>query len=63
MARICLEKVLKKKKITKYRFAKMLGMETSNTARYFKPGYDPRLSTIERWAKVLNVSVRDLLED
>jgi transcriptional regulator with XRE-family HTH domain len=63
VAKVCLGKVLKEKKITKYRFAKLLGAESSNVARYFKPGYDPRLSTIEKWAKALKVSIKDLIED
>lgn len=63
MAKVALEKVLKKKKLTKYAFAKLVGVPSSNTAKYFKSGYDPRLSTIERWAKALDVSVKDLIED
>jgi len=58
-----LAKILKQKKITKYRFAKLVAVEYSNAVKYFKPGYDPRLSTLERWAKALNVSVKDLIED
>lgn len=63
MARICLEKVLKEEKISKYRFAQLLKMERSNVVRYFKKDYDPKLSTIERWAKVLGRSVKDFIED
>ena len=63
MATICLAKVLKEKKITKYRFAKLIGSEYSNIVRYFRPDYDPRLSTLEKWAKVLNCNVKDFIED
>ena len=63
MAKVSLAKVLKQKKITKYRFAKLIGVETSNVAKYFRPGYDPRLSTLEKWATALKVSVKDLIED
>lgn len=63
MAKVRLVKILKEKNITKYRFAKMLGVEYSNLVRYFKPNYDPRLSTLEKWANVLDVSVKDLIED
>lgn len=63
MAKIVLSKILKEKKITKYRFAKMLKMESSNLTKVFKIGYDPKLSTLEKWAKALNVSVIDLIED
>jgi len=63
MAKTCLAKVLKEKKMTKYRFAKLIGSEYSNIIRFFKPNYDPRLSTLEKWAKALKVSVKDLVED
>jgi len=63
VAKICLAKVLKEKKITKYRFAKLIGSEYSNIVPYFKPNSDPRLSTVSKWAKALKVSVRDLIDD
>jgi transcriptional regulator with XRE-family HTH domain len=63
VAKVSLAKVLKQKKMTKYRFAKLIGVETSNVAKYFKPGYDPRLSTLEKWAEALKISVKDLIED
>lgn len=49
--------------MTKYRFAKLIGVEYSNVVRYFKIDYNPRLSTLEKWAEVLKVSVKDLIED
>ncbi len=58
-----LETILQKKKISKYRFAQMLGLPTSSIFRYFKPDYDPKLSTLEKWAKVLEMKVRDLLDE
>lgn len=60
MAKLVLERVLKRKKITKYRFAKLLNVPTPSVFRYFRPNYDPKLSTLERWAEVLDVKVRDL---
>lgn len=63
MAKIRLAEVLKQKKMTKYKFAKLLGAETSNVSKYFKPGYDPKLSTLSKWADVIGVSVKDLVED
>jgi transcriptional regulator with XRE-family HTH domain len=63
VAKTCLAKVLKRKKMTKYRFAKLIGVEYSNIVRFFRPNYDPRLSTLTRWAKALNVSIKDLVED
>jgi DNA-binding Xre family transcriptional regulator len=58
-----LEALLQKKKISKYRLAQLLGVPASNVFRYFKPDYDPKLSTLERWAKVLEVKVKDLLDE
>jgi DNA-binding Xre family transcriptional regulator len=63
VARVALAKVLKQKKMTKYRFAKLVGMDSSNLVKCFKPGYDPRLTTIAKWAEALDVSVKDLIED
>lgn len=63
VARVVLAKILKEKKITKYRFAKLIGSDYSNIVRYFKPDFNPRLSTLEKWADVLDVSIKDLIED
>ena len=63
VARVVLAKILKEKKITKYRFAKLIGSDYSNIVRYFKPDFNPRLSTLEKWADVLDISVKDLIED
>jgi transcriptional regulator with XRE-family HTH domain len=63
MAGLNLAKILEKKKITKYGFAKLLGMPVPSVFRYFRANYDPKLSTLEKWAKVLNVKVRDLIEE
>lgn len=60
MAKLVLDRLLKKKKITKYRFAQLLDVPTPSVFRYFRPNYDPKLSTLERWAEVLGVKVRDL---
>jgi DNA-binding XRE family transcriptional regulator len=63
MAKLLLEKVLKRKKVTKYGFAKLLAVPTPSVFRYFRPDYDPKLSTLEKWAKVLEVKIRDLYEE
>jgi len=55
--------ILEKRKLSKYRFAQMLGVPPSSVLRYFKPNYDPQLSTLERWAKVLEIKVKDLLDE
>jgi len=58
-----LEAILQKKKVSKYRLAQMLDVPTSNVFRYFKSGFDPKLSTLEKLAKVLEVKVKDLLDE
>jgi transcriptional regulator with XRE-family HTH domain len=63
MQKLLLASVLKKKKISKYRFAKLLGMKPYAVFRYFRPGYDPKLSTLAKWAKVLGVRIRDLYKE
>lgn len=63
MAKLVLNAYLKKQGITKYRFAKMMGLEPSNAHRYFKPDYDPKLSTLTKWAKLLGCKVADLLRE
>ncbi len=63
MAKVILNKILERKKISKRQFAKLLKMDYPSVFRFFRPGYDPKLSTLERWAKVLNVKLKELLED
>jgi DNA-binding Xre family transcriptional regulator len=58
-----LEAIMQKRKISKYRLAQMLGLPTSSVFRYFKPDYDPKLSSLEKIAKALEVKVRDLLDE
>jgi transcriptional regulator with XRE-family HTH domain len=52
-----------KKGISKYKFAKLLGVESYSVFRYFRTGYDPKLSTLTKWARVLGVRVRDLIKE
>jgi DNA-binding XRE family transcriptional regulator len=63
MAKLILEEVLKRKNITKYRFAQLLGTQQPAVFRFFKPEYDPKLSTLAEWAKVLNVKIKDLYQE
>ncbi len=58
-----LDTILKKKEMSKYRLAQLLDVPTSTVFRFFKPEYDPRLSTLEKIAKVLEVKVKDLLDE
>lgn len=63
MAKLILKAMLKKRKISQYRLAILLKMDGKNVARLFRPDYDPKLSTLNRLAKVLKCKVRDLLKE
>lgn len=63
MPKLLLEKVLKKKGMSKRQFAKRLDIDYASVFRFFRPGYDPKLSTLARWAKVLDVRIRDLYSE
>ena len=63
MVKLKLDQILKQKKMSKYKLAQVLGLPTASIFRYFKPEYDPKLSTLEKWAKVLDVRIRDLYEE
>lgn len=61
--RLKLAQIMEKRKISKYRLAQMLGVPTASVFRYFKPGYDPKLSTLENIANALGLKIRDLLDE
>lgn len=63
MARLDLARVLKKKKLSKRRFAQMLGISYHNVFRLFHDDQDPKLSTLTKWAAVLGCKVRDLIRE
>lgn len=63
MARLLLADVMKRREISKRQLAKRLKIDYSSVFRYFRKGYDPKLSTLEKWAKALGVKIRDLIED
>ncbi len=58
-----LSDVIKKKDVSKRQFAKRLGIEYPTVFRYFREGYDPKLSTLSAWAKALNCKIKDLYEE
>lgn len=58
-----LEEVLDEKNVTKYRFAKLLGKNTSNIFVYFNKDYNPTLRTKEKWAKILKCKISDLIDE
>jgi transcriptional regulator with XRE-family HTH domain len=63
MAKLLIDQALKKRKLSKRQFAKKLGIQYSAVFRYFREGYDPKLSMLESWAKVLDCRIRDLYEE
>lgn len=63
MAKLPLDKILEEKKISKRQFAKMLGEDSSNVHRYFRDGYDPKLSLLKEWATKLKMKVSDLVRE
>jgi hypothetical protein len=63
MAKLLLGEVLRKKGLSKRQFAKQLGERYENVFRYFREGYDPKLSKLVAWAKVLKCRVRDLIKE
>lgn len=63
MAKLLLEEVLKKKGLSKRQFAKKLGKDYPAVFRYFRDGYDPKLSSLEAWSNVLGCRIKDLYED
>ncbi len=62
MAKLILQKVLDRKGITQYRFAKMLGISPGEAFRWCQEGYNPTLKTLIRIADVLNVGLDDLVD-
>ena len=60
---ICLASVLKKKHISKYRFARLLGKETSNVAVYFRKGYSPNFKTLIAWSEALDCKISDFIDE
>lgn len=63
MAELILAEILKKKRISKRKFAKLIRYEYRNVFRFFKEDYDPKLSTLTLWAEALNVPVCDLIRE
>lgn len=63
MAKLLLEEMLKKRKVSKYRFAILLGIDHKNVRRLFLPGFDPKLSFLARAAKALKCRIRDLYKE
>jgi transcriptional regulator with XRE-family HTH domain len=63
MAKLILDLILKRKKVSKRQFAKRLNKPYYSVFRYFRPGYDPKLSTLAAWAEVLKVKISALYRE
>jgi DNA-binding Xre family transcriptional regulator len=63
MAKLALDRALKRRKISKRRFAKMLEMDYHNVFKLFRAGTNPTLMTLNKWAALLKCRVRDLLDE
>jgi hypothetical protein len=55
--------MLRKREMSKRQFARQLEMQYTHVFRFFRVGYDPKLSTLARWAKVLKCRIPDLFEE
>ena len=53
---------LKKKGLSKRQFCIRLGVVYKNANRMFKPTYDPRVSQLNKIAKVLDIKIQELFE-
>lgn len=63
MAKFILGDVLKKKSWSKRRFAMELDERYSDVFRYFRKGYDPKLSKLSKFAKALKCKISDLYSE
>ncbi|MBX2996298.1 MAG: helix-turn-helix transcriptional regulator [Bdellovibrionaceae bacterium] len=60
MTKLKLQAYLEENQITKYAFATVLGKKPPAVRPYFRKGYDPKLSTLGKWAKALRCEISDL---
>lgn len=63
MVKLRLAAILKRKKLSKRQFAKLIHVRYENVFRLFRPKYNPKLRTLEKYARALNVRLRDLFEE
>ena len=59
---LILASVLKKKRISKLEFGRRLGIDQRNLSKLFRKGYNPRVSTLYLYAKVIGCKARDLIK-
>lgn len=63
MAKFLLAEIIRKEKLSKRKLASLLKIHYPHVFRMFRPGYDPKLSTLEKLARVLKVHMNDLYVD
>ena len=63
MAKIILEEVLKRRKLSKRQLSIRMGIRYEHVFRFFRKGYNPRFSTLNLWAKAIGCKVRDLIKE
>lgn len=63
LPKLKLAHMLERKGLSKRQFAKLLGVSYPAVFRYFRDGYDPKLSTLKRWAKVIECKIKDLYDE
>lgn len=63
MAKLHLTEVLKEKDVSKREFARRLKVDSATVFRYFRPGYNPTLETLDKFARVLHCRIADLIDE
>jgi transcriptional regulator with XRE-family HTH domain len=63
MAWINLGSALDKRKWSMSEFARRLDIPYQNLSRVFKPGFDPKISTVLRWCEVLKCTPDELYDE
>ncbi len=63
MAELRLAEMLKKNGVSKREFARRLKVDSAMVFRYFREGYNPTLSTLDKFAEALQCKIAELIED
>ncbi len=63
MPTLTLAAALKKKKMSKRKFAKNLECQYHSVFQFFKPDYNPTFKMMCRWAKAAGCKVKDLYQE
>jgi predicted transcriptional regulator len=60
---LLLQQILEKRGTSKRQFAKLLNIQYPAVFEYFRPDYNPKLSTLTKFALALNCKIRDLIDE